>query len=132
MKKITKKSAKAKAWKTFSTYIRTKACLGTNKNQWGECYTCGDLTHYDALQTGHFISGRSGSVLFNEDVVRPQCMRCNVFLHGNLVEFTLRMINEVGKKKVEKLLALKHETKQYKTQDYLDIAEKYKAKLENL
>jgi len=68
-------------------------------------------------QCGHFVGGRHSAVLFNEECVRVQCVRCNVMLRGNYQIFTLRMIDEVGKKKVEELLDLRWETVKFTRAD---------------
>jgi len=64
------KKAKKKAWIQFSRYIRLKYA----KNGFVKCYTCSTVKHWKEMQAGHGIGGRSNAVLFNEDIVRPQCL----------------------------------------------------------
>lgn len=128
MKKITKTIAKRRAWKIFSEYIRFKhSSMGI-----AECYTCGALKHYKDIQAGHGIGGRSNAVLFLEEVVRPQCVGCNVFGRGKQSIFTMKLIKELGMKKYERLVALSNEIVQYKLNDYTEIARKYTDKLKEL
>jgi hypothetical protein len=47
-------------------------------------------------QAGHAIGGRHNAVLFDEEICRPQCVRCNVFLRGNYSVFTAKLIREKG------------------------------------
>ena len=55
----TLKSAKKKAWDSFSLYIRTRDCLRTtNCASFGLCFTCGKRLHIKLLQAGHLIGGR--------------------------------------------------------------------------
>jgi hypothetical protein len=46
------------------------------------------------VQAGHAISGRNGAVLLDEEIIRPQCVHCNIFLRGNYPEFTIKLIRE--------------------------------------
>ena len=84
------KSKKA-VWDWFSIYIRLKYA---NKKGYAKCYTCDREMPIKELQAGHAIAGRSNAVLFDEELVRPQCQRCNVWLAGHLGEFRERLIKE--------------------------------------
>ena len=106
---------KDKAWEQFSLYIRITGCLKTmNRKDWGRCYTCGAQKERKDLQAGHFIPGRHPAYLFDEEQVRPQCYHCNVGLKGNWPQYYLKMVEELGKGRVEELLTKKRETKQFK------------------
>lgn len=129
-KKLSLKSEKAKAWKAFSLYIRNKPELIVGDLI--ECYTCGQWKFWKEMQAGHGISGRNNSVLFMEEVVRPQCVGCNVFGRGKQSIFTMKLIKELGMEKYEALIELSNQTVQYKVADFLEIKEKYKKKLEEL
>ena len=87
-------SLKAKAWKLLSQTIRGEAAAVSNDYGRVECYTCGRSAYPQDLQAGHAIGGRSGAVLFDEEIIRPQCVRCNIMLRGNYGEFVLRLIRE--------------------------------------
>ncbi len=78
--------AKENAWNSFSRYIRTRDCLrftGTTTD--GKCVTCNREYPFKSLQAGHFIQGRSGSVLFDERIVYSQCLTAdsNINMYGN-------------------------------------------------
>lgn len=74
----------------FSTYIRTK---------YGKtCYTCGGT---GTLQCGHFISRSYLATRWDENNCRPCCVGCNIFGHGNLLEFEERLKLELGDEYVE-------------------------------
>jgi len=71
------------AWPIFSRYIRLRDCLETTgTRQYGKCVTCGKKYPFGKLQAGHFVPGRSDTVLFDEEAVHAQCYRCNVVLAG--------------------------------------------------
>lgn len=128
-KPISKSKAKAKAWNAFSRYIRTKYA---DKGGMCICYTCGKIAPIKEIQCGHGISGRNNAVLFMEEVCRPQCVGDNVFGRGKQSIFTMKLIKEHGMAKYEELVDLSNTTIQYKTIDYVQIAEKYKEKLMDL
>lgn len=129
-KKPTLKQAKKKAWDMFSKYIRrsfTRVSDGT-----AVCYTCGSLRRWEEMDAGHGIPGRNNAVLFMEEVVKPQCQQCNRFKHGRLEIFTVKLIDELGRQKYDKLVILSNQIVQYKVNDYLEIYDKYHHKLAEL
>ena len=68
-------------WKMFSrAYRQSKA----NAFGYCVCYTCGHIDHWKKFDTGHFIDRRYDSVKYNLLNVKPQCVRCNRLLDGNL------------------------------------------------
>lgn len=88
--------------------------------------------HWKEAQAGHFVPGRTGSVLLNPDVVRVQCRHCNIFLRGNYHVYTLRMIDEVGRARVEELLALKRVIKKWTRAELEAIRDHYMEALARL
>ena len=123
-------TAKKRAWRAFSIYIRTKSLDGSLL----ECYTCGHKFPMNTrgMSAGHGIGGRTNSVLFMEEVVRPQCYACNVLARGRYKVFTSKLVDEMGAEKYDELLKQARQTIHYSVQDYLDIEAKYKSKLEEL
>lgn len=81
---------------TFNTYIRMR-------DKGKPCVSCGC-----AVDNGHashmFSVGGNPNVRFNEDNVHLSCVECNLHLHGNLVEYTLRLPERIGKERFEKLV----------------------------
>jgi hypothetical protein len=127
-KKITKTKAKKKAWLIFSKWLKTKYVV----NGMVTCYTCGSVYPIEKIQTGHGIGGRNNSILFEEKLVRPQCIICNVFKRGRYATFTYKLIKELGLKEYEKLVEQSQQVVQYKVADYQEIEALYKAKLDAL
>lgn len=99
-----------------------------------ECYTCGKFGRPigDRFQAGHCISGRTNAVLFEENLVRVQCVGCNMFGGGKYHIFIVKLIDEIGIKKFKRIVFESKKTVKYTVQDYLDIAEKYHQKLLDL
>lgn len=128
-KNVSIKKLKAKSWKMFSLYIRTKYA-----SPMGDiiCYTCGKLGTIKTMQAGHGIAGRSNAVLFEEDIVRPQCAGCNIWGRGKYHIFTIKLVNELGMEKFKQIVNASGIPIKYTAQDYRDIYEKYKKKLSDI
>src|SRR3990167_6327492 len=86
-------SLKKKAWKVLSRFIRQSAA---DEYERAECYTCGRTYEVRYLQAGHAIPGRTGAVLFDLDIIRVQCYRCNVPMRGQRHIFAAKLIREHG------------------------------------
>jgi len=124
------KSAKQKAWREFSKFIRLRDCLRTTQtDEYGLCITCGKRVPFKSSQAGHFIAGRVNAVLFNEDIVHLQCYGCNVCKHGEQLEYYYAM-KKLGytEEQITEFRKLRHKTVKYTEDDYNKIAEKYKLK----
>jgi hypothetical protein len=113
----------------FSEYVRRR---GADAGGTERCYTCGAPNHWKALQCGHAIGGRHNAVLFDEDICRPQCVRCNVMLRGNYPIFTTNLIKENGLEWWEGKLAGARQVVKWARSDLEDLIQTYKQKLEGL
>ena len=129
MKTHSLKSIKKKAWAEFSKYIRLKSVL---KDGVAFCFTCSSVFHWKELQAGHFIDGRKNAVLYDEEIVHPQCQTCNIWKRGNKDAYTPRMIEKYGLKKVKEMWARKEKIVQMKYYDHEIIYLKYKQLNEKL
>jgi hypothetical protein len=93
------------------------------------CVTCNRDYPYKSLQAGHFIQGRSNSVLFDERIVYSQCAGCNMNRPygkgGNYVEYFVFMEEEWGRDMIEEFRKLKYQEVIYKSHDYIEIKEKF-------
>lgn len=128
--KLTIPKLKKKVWKWFSWYIRLRDCLKTtNTLHHGLCYTCGRDYPLTKLQAGHFLAGRSGSVLFQEEQVHAQCMVCNVWNHGDFPTYQEKMRSEYGTEKVEQMIRDRHNIHKWTKSELLDLELKYKNKV---
>lgn len=89
---------KAKLWKVFSEYIRTR--------DKGICFTCGRKAEGSGYHAGHFISKSVGGIAlyFHPENVRGQCYNCNINLGGNQWEYGQKL----GPETVTKLHAIKN------------------------
>jgi hypothetical protein len=114
------------AQKYFNEYIRLR-----DKGQ--KCISCNN----DFQHAGHFYSAGSHSALrFNEDNVNGQCISCNYYKHGNLIEYRLNLENKIGTERLSKLddLARINKRKSHKWDKItlIEIIETYKRKIKEL
>ena len=97
------------------------------------CVTCGNAhpwtTHAGLIQTGHFLGSRCNSILFEEDNVAPQCVRCNGFESGAPQRFRAWMLAVRGEEVVERLEALKRTTREFTRDELVDMRIEYAARL---
>jgi len=101
-KAITLPKLKQKALELYSQVVKLRAYRDGKMF----CYTCDSpLTlNTSNCQLGHYLSrGAYPGLTFHVDNSRLQCYRCNCHLHGNLIEFRERLINEIGLTDVETL-----------------------------
>jgi gamma-glutamylcyclotransferase (GGCT)/AIG2-like uncharacterized protein YtfP len=90
----------------FNRWIRNR-----DKDQ--PCISCG---RYVTLQAGHFYSaGHYPGLRFDPDNVHGQCLRCNMYLSGNLIEYQNGLLGRIGEQRLAKLC---FKADQYKKQSY--------------
>jgi len=131
--KTERQKAKDKAWKAISQYIRHKECIETTGDpEYGTCCTCGRVKNRIELQAGHYISGRTNSILFVEDGIHIQCIYCNMYNEGNKSEYERYMLDRYGKEKCDRLKDLKHIQKSLSLFELKAIEQEYKDRLKKL
>ena len=101
-----------------------------NRDKDKPCISCGK---YTTLQAGHYYSaGKHPVIRFNEDNVHGQCLSCNYFKSGDLINYTYNLIDRIGTGRFEKLKFQVDLSKQvkFKWDKYflIEIIEKYKKK----
>jgi hypothetical protein len=119
------KKLKKELWDLVSKYIRIGYAVGETC----ECYTCGNRAHWKHLQAGHAIAGRGNAILFDERILRPQCMPCNIYKHGNYQVFVPKLCKEIGQDLYEEIERNSHNTVKLSRQWYEDKIGYYKLKL---
>ena len=122
--KSEKAKLKKKAWTLFSQYIRRKYA---DENGYVRCVTCGVKRHWDdGMQSGHFIDSRNNTVLFDERLVFPQCVGCNMFKSGAKVRYTLFMLKQgYTVEEIEGFQRMTQEVKKVTILDYMELIDKY-------
>lgn len=130
MTKKTNNPAKAKAWKTFSRYVRIRDCLETTGLPFvGICVTCDKCFHISALQAGHCLSGRRNARLCNEKLVFAQCNHCNLTLNGRPKRYRKRMIEKYGQEEFDRMVVESKKIIHDRDMDFEGIEKEYKERL---
>lgn len=113
------------AQKVFNQYIRLR-----DKNQ--TCISCGSKlgSKYDA---GHFYSmGGHKAVTFDEDNVHAQCVACNQFKSGNLINYREGLIKRIGEAKLNDLNQRANQTRKYSNDELQELIKTYKQKIKDV
>lgn len=79
----------------FSQYVRLK---DADKNGEVKCYTCEAKAFWkqDQIECGHYKGRGSMNTRWNGKNAKPQCIRCNRFLQGNIEVFAENLVKEYG------------------------------------
>ena len=104
--------------RVFSIYIR--------KRDHHICFTCGKKLTEKTSQCGHYVSRRYGNLRFCEKNCHAQCSGCNIFKHGNMDSYALRLINKYGKNILEELNREKLKTKKFTVTELENLIKHYK------
>jgi len=133
MKRKTTKQLKKEALRLFSIYTRLKDCLRTTGTTTsGRCISCGKIFPFKELQAGHFVSGRHNSNLFNERGCHAQCRGCNLFKHGNQLEYRRAIIKLYGEGVDEEIEAEDKIVKDLRAGELRELITHYKQEIEKL
>ena len=122
-------SLKKKCWKLCSIYIRLKYA---NKQGIVMCVTCGKKYPWKQIQAGHFIDGRTNSILFDERGISPQCYACNVCKKGNKVEYYKYMQDRYGEDVIDDLRARAKKIRKFYGYELELQIDEYKQKISEL
>ena len=86
--------------KVFNHFIRFR----DQSNGMFRCISCNENKSTRLMHAGHFHSaGHNEAVRWDEDNVHGQCVKCNTFLHGNLLEYQKGLIEKIGNKRFKVL-----------------------------
>ena len=114
----------------MSRYIRLKHA---DKDGNCKCVTCGIVKPWKELQAGHFVDSRNLTVLFDEELIYPQCVACNMFKHGNKVEYTLFMLRKgYSAEEITEMVNKKFKTRKISDAEYLEMIDDLEDKLVGL
>ena len=93
------------------------------------CYTCGKVDNRKNMQCWHFITRGCYRYRWEAINLRVQCVGCNIYLHWNYIEFTRRMIDELGREVVDEMIMLKNQIKSFKTYELEEMIVTLKEKV---
>jgi hypothetical protein len=108
----------------FNAYIRfrdkEKGCISCGKPLVGK---------FDA---GHLYNANNHhAIRFNPDNVHGQCVECNQWKHGNLLEYRKGLINRIGETAYAWLEDYAHDTRKFTIEELKEITYIYKKKLKD-
>lgn len=113
----------------YSQYIRLDK---SDANGFCRCITCNDVIFWKDIQNGHYISRAKYPTRWNDDNCFPQCVRCNIFLKGNYIEYTLFMIDSYSREFIDDQKKLSQTTIKLSSQDLRDKITHYKTVVERI
>ena len=105
------------ATKYFNAYIRRRDISDG-------CISC---TEGKVENAGHFLSaGHHSAFRFHEKNVHGQCVKCNLYLSGNLLNYRKGLVKKIGLEKVEWLESQTNKPFKWDRFSLIDIIEKYR------
>lgn len=117
--KVTTAKLKERAQMVFNAWIR-------DRDKHLPCISCQKAR---VEQAGHYYAaGKYNHLRFNEDNVHGQCVRCNYYMHGNLIPYRDNLLAKIGQTRFNKLELLAKQRAAHKNDrfHYIEIIEKYK------
>jgi hypothetical protein len=110
---------KKEAQKQFNKYIRLR-----DKDL--PCISCG-TTEARAWHAGHYwAQGMNGVLRYEENNVHKQCDSCNIWKHGNLLNYRIGLVRKLGPERVEYLDLYHKDIKKWSREELEQIISKYK------
>jgi hypothetical protein len=117
-------------WRLFSEYIRRRYADHAGN---AICVSCDKVAHWKLQHPGHFVRASAGmNTYFDEQNVNVQCVRCNIFLDGNMAAYALYMVKTYGNDILAALDERRRVVRKISTPEYLELIEAYKSKLRAL
>ena len=113
---------KKEADKYFSKYIRYRDSEGGLS----ECITCSIKLPPKQMQAGHFVSRGKNILRYDDENVNAQCLGCNMFKSGEQYLYSIALDKKYGDGTAQKLMAQRHEIKQFKTYELQEIIDNAK------
>ena len=121
------KTARAKAWKAFSKYIRYRDD--------GQCFTCPVKKHPSEMHAGHFEHlGTTKLWLISEldEInINCQCVGCNTFNGGRLYDYGKKLESIHGDDIVKRLRHEKEKMHKHSTKELEAYEQYYKERTKN-
>ena len=111
---------KTKAQKVFNAWIR-------KRDEGLPCISCGSGT---PTQACHYLSqGHHSALRYNEDNTHLGCIKCNLFLHGNLINYRKGLVKKIGEARVQSLEDYPKTAHKWNRFDLIIKIEDYKTRL---
>ena len=105
MRKLTTGQLKKKLDSAFSRRIRLDAA---DENGNCQCYTCKNVFHWKKIQNGHYVPRNHMMTRWHNNNCRPQCVGCNMYGNGKILDFRENLTKELGEEKVREVESARH------------------------
>ncbi len=116
------------AERAFNKFIRER----DSEDGWFKCISCGRYKSVSDMHASHYMSaGNYSATRFNEFNVNGACSKCNVFLHGNLIEYRIRLVEKIGEENVRAIETVARSRHKFERTGLIWIILTYKDKLKN-
>ena len=116
---------KKQVQREFNKFIRLR-------DKYKPCISCG-VTSQDNWQAGHFWPmGSNGALRYHEENCHKQCVSCNTFKSGNLLEYRLGLVKRIGIDRVNALDEMRHDVKKFTREELEELLTTYKKKIKEL
>ena len=122
MRKRNLRQAHKYCWDKFSQYVRLK--------EGGVCFTCGVRKDWKEQQAGHFV--HRDCMDFDERNVHCQCVYCNKYRSGNLIEYAIKLEKLYGPGIIQKLKRLGDKIRIFKVPELEKKARYYDKKIKEI
>lgn len=110
----------------FSIFIRMR---DADDNGNVKCVTCPEISHWKAMDCGHFIPRGKLATRYSEINSHQQCPACNRLKDGNLHKYEIFMRATYGIKAIEQLKIKSHETVKWMSHEIQEMIEVFKSKI---
>ena len=111
------------AQKVFNQYIRLR-----DKHK--PCVSC-DSKLGVKFDAGHYFSSVHKAVTFDEDNVHGQCVACNQYKHGNLLNYQIGIEKRIGADRLLTLHEKAYQTRKYSADELQQLIKTYKQKIKD-
>lgn len=97
------------------------------------CICCNRSMATGKINAGHWLeSGNYSSIRYHEDNIHNQLEYCNTYQHGDSDDYEGNLRKKIGNDRVDWLISQKNVTVKRTVQDYREIEQYYKLKLQEL
>ena len=125
-----------KTWTLSTCLARTATDLqkairmeAADNDGFARCCTCGHYHQWQTMDAGHYVGGRSATVVLEESGIHPQCKECNLYKHGNQEAYQRWMLTHYGQAEIDRLLALRSTLRQWTREELLELRIAYKDRI---
>jgi hypothetical protein len=116
--------------KVFNAWIRKRDSASNGTFQ---CISCQEWKPIKQMNAGHFFSaGHNAAIRWHEFNCAGQCIKCNLYLHGNFEGYLKGMIARYGQTVVDALEIQRHNKSRMMAFEVRLLIAEYKEKLKAL